>query len=115
MQILGQFCNLLYLSITPQLQAILANSTHVEKMCYQANHVHKPGVIKDMFNGSYYQTLLNTIVPAGETEPFFYGPLFFSTTIFPLKYISRRNIAFMLPQSQVQKIGIHLLGHSFKN
>ena len=61
-----------YLPITPRLQAMLANSTHAEKMRYRANHVHEPGVIKDVFDGSHYQTLLNTIVPAGETEPFFY-------------------------------------------
>src|SRR6266498_5844118 len=46
------------------------------------------------------------------------GPSSFSTSTSLLKYASRRNIAFMLPQSLVRKslgIGIHLLGRSFKN
>jgi hypothetical protein len=34
--------------------------------------MHKPGVIKDVFNESHYQTLLKTIVPAGESNSFFY-------------------------------------------
>ena len=49
-----------------------ANSTHEKKMHYRANHVHEPGTIKDVFDGSHYQSLLNTIVPAGEANPFFY-------------------------------------------
>ena len=46
------------------------------------------------------------------------GPSFFSTTISLLKYASRRNTAFTLPQFRVQKscgIGTRLVGHSFKN
>jgi Transposase family tnp2 len=49
-----------------------ANSMHAEKMRYRANHVHEPGTITDVFNGSHYQFLLNTIVPGGEDNPFFY-------------------------------------------
>ena len=49
-----------------------ANSVHTKKMRYQANHVHEPGAIKDVFDGSHYQSLLNTIVPGGEDNPFFY-------------------------------------------
>jgi len=41
-------------------------------MRYRANHVHEPGTIKDIFDGSHFQSLLNTIVPAGEANPFFY-------------------------------------------
>ena len=61
-----------YLPVIPRLQAMLANSMHVEKMCYRANHEHEPGVIKDVFDGSHYQSLLDTIVPAGEADPYFY-------------------------------------------
>ena len=114
-----------YIPIIPQLQAMLANSLHAKKMCYRANHVHEPGTIKDIFGGSHYQTLLNTIVPTSEANPFFYfsdgcdialglltdgfapfkkcdkmcWPIILSTTISLQKYISKRNIAFMLPQS----------------
>ena len=99
------------------------NSIHAKKMCYQESHVHVPGVIKDVFDGSHYQSLLNTIVPGGEDNPFFYfsnecdialglsmdallhsrntirlvGPSYYSTTISILKFSSKRNTAFMLP------------------
>jgi hypothetical protein len=49
-----------------------ANATHAKKMRYRAEYVHEPGVIKDVFDGSHYQTLLKTVVPAGESNPFFY-------------------------------------------
>jgi len=49
-----------------------ANSIHAGKMRYRANHEHEPGVIKDVFDGSHYQSLLNTIVPAGMDDPYFY-------------------------------------------
>ena len=49
-----------------------ANAKQVKKMRYQANHVHTPGTIKDVFDGSHYQSLLNTIVPGDEDNPFFY-------------------------------------------
>ena len=58
--------------VIPQLQAMSANAEHAKKMCYQANHVHMPGTIKDVFDGSYYQSLLNTIVPGDENNPFFH-------------------------------------------
>ena len=61
-----------YIPVIPRLQAMSANSTHEKKMHYRANHVHEPGTIKDVFDGSHYQSLLNTIVPAGEANPFFY-------------------------------------------
>ena len=49
-----------------------ANSIHAKKMHYQANHIHEPGAIKDVFDGSHYWSLLNTIVPGHEDNPFFY-------------------------------------------
>jgi hypothetical protein len=49
-----------------------ANATHAKKMCYRADYVHEPGIIKDVFNESHYQSLLKTVVPAGESNPFFY-------------------------------------------
>ena len=51
---------------------MLANSTHAKKMCYRAEYVHKPGIIKDVFNGSHYQTLLDTFVPIDSSSPFFF-------------------------------------------
>ena len=132
-----------YIPIIPRLQAMSANSIYAKKMHYRANHVHEPGTIKDIFDGSHYQTLLNTIVPTGEANPFFYfsnrcnidlglstdgfhskrlirrvGPLFLLTTISLLKYVSKSNIASTLPQSWVQKsfgIGIPFVGHLFKS
>jgi hypothetical protein len=61
-----------YLPVIPRLQAMSANATHAKKMRYRAEYVHEPGVIKDVFDGSHYQTLLKTVVPAGESNPFFY-------------------------------------------
>lgn len=40
-------------------------------MRYLVEYVHKPGIIKDVFNGSHYQSLLSTIVPAHTNHPFF--------------------------------------------
>src|SRR6266545_4808575 len=48
---------------------MLANAAHVEKMCYQAEFVHEPGITKDIFNGSHYQSLLDSTIP---THPLFY-------------------------------------------
>ena len=61
-----------YILVIPWLQAMLANSIHAKEMCYQANHIHEPGVIKDAFDGSHYWSLLNTIVSGHEDNPFFY-------------------------------------------
>ena len=61
-----------YIPVTPRLQAMLANSIHAKEMRYRTNHVHKPGAIKDVFDGSHYWSLLNTIVPGHEDNPFFY-------------------------------------------
>ena len=61
-----------YIPLIPRLQAMSANSKHAEKMRYRANHVHEPEVIKDVFDGSHYQSLLATIVPGDEDIPFFY-------------------------------------------
>jgi len=60
-----------YIPVIPRLQAMSASSVHAKKMRYRANHVHTPGDIKDVFDGAYYQSLLDTIVP-GEDNPFFY-------------------------------------------
>ena len=94
------------------------------------------GVIEDVFNGSHYQSLLNTIVPGGEDNPFFYfsderdialglsmdallhsrntirlvGPSYYSTTISILKFSSKRNTAFMLHGPGPQKaLGLGLV------
>jgi hypothetical protein len=34
--------------------------------------VHEPGIVKDVFDGPHYQSLLSTIVPSDENNPFFY-------------------------------------------
>ena len=61
-----------YIPIIPRLQAMSANSIHAKKMRYRANYVHEPGTIKDVFDGSHYRSLINTIVPGDEGNPFFY-------------------------------------------
>ena len=61
-----------YIPIIPRLQAMSANATHAKKMRYRADFVHQPGIIKDVFDGSLYQSMLKTIVPTGETDPFFF-------------------------------------------
>ena len=61
-----------YIPVIPRLQAMLANSIHAEKMRYRANHIHEPGTTKDVFDGSHYRSLLRTIVPGSEDNPFFY-------------------------------------------
>ena len=61
-----------YLPVIPWLKAMLANSAHVTKMRYRAEYVHEPGVVKDVFDGSHYQSLLNTTVPTDGANPFFY-------------------------------------------
>ena len=61
-----------YLPVVPRLRAMSANATHVKKMRYRAEYMHEPGIIKDVFDGSHYQSLLKTVVPAGVSNPFFY-------------------------------------------
>ena len=51
---------------------MLANNTLAKKMRYRAERVHEPGVVKDVFDSSHYQSLLNSIVPTDGTHPFFY-------------------------------------------
>ncbi len=51
---------------------MLANATHAKKMCYRAEYVHRPGIIKDVFDGSHYQSLLKTTIPGSETHPIFH-------------------------------------------
>jgi len=41
-------------------------------MRYRAEYVPKAGVIKDIFDGSHYQTLLNTFVPIDSSTPFYF-------------------------------------------
>jgi hypothetical protein len=41
-------------------------------MRYRAEYVHEAGVIKDVFDGSHYQTLLNTLVPVDSSIPFYF-------------------------------------------
>jgi len=61
-----------YMPVIPRLQAMSANSMHAKEMRYRASHIHEPGAIKDVFDGSHYRSLLNTIVPGLEDNPFFY-------------------------------------------
>ncbi|KAF7761749.1 hypothetical protein Agabi119p4_9741 [Agaricus bisporus var. burnettii] len=50
-----------------------ANRQHAEKMCYRADFQHQAGHVKDIFDGSHYQSLLGKFVPTenGNT-PFFH-------------------------------------------
>jgi hypothetical protein len=61
-----------YLPVIPRLQAMSANATLAKKMRYRAEYKHEPGFIKDVFDGSHYRSLLNTIVPTDGADPFFY-------------------------------------------
>jgi Transposase family tnp2 len=61
-----------YLPIIPRLKAQMANSAQAAKMRYRAEFVHEPGVVKDVFDGSHYRSLLDTRVPSSEAHPFFY-------------------------------------------
>ena len=59
----------------PQLQAMLANAIHAKKMHYQVNHVHEPGVIKNVLMAliiNLYSTPLFLVV---KTIPFFTFPM----------------------------------------
>ena len=41
-------------------------------MRYRAEYVHEPGIVRDVFDSSHYQSLLKTIVPADMDHPFFH-------------------------------------------
>jgi hypothetical protein len=49
-----------------------ANPTHAKKMRYRADYVQEPGIIKDVFDGSHYRTLLNSLVPIDSSIPFYF-------------------------------------------
>jgi hypothetical protein len=49
-----------------------ANPTHAQKMRYRADYVQEPGILKDVFDGSHYRTLLNTFVPIDSSIPFYF-------------------------------------------
>ena len=40
-------------------------------MCYRAEYVHEPGIVRDVFDSSHYRSLLKTIVPTDMDHPFF--------------------------------------------
>jgi hypothetical protein len=62
-----------YLPIIPCLLAMLSNRKYAQKLRYRAKFQHEPGMIRDVFDGSYYRTLLQTIVPTGDNDnPFYY-------------------------------------------
>ena len=130
-----------YLPLIPWLQAISANATHATKMHYQAKYVHKPSIIKNVFDSSHYQTLLDTPIAIDSSNPFFFfsdpcdialglstdgfslfkqhdKTLSSSIIISLLKFVSRKSTAFTSVQSQVQRspgIGIYFAGHLFGN
>jgi hypothetical protein len=49
-----------------------ANATHAKKMRYQADYVQEAGIIKDIFDGSHYRTLLDTFVCIDLSIPFYF-------------------------------------------
>ncbi|XP_006457059.1 hypothetical protein AGABI2DRAFT_44714, partial [Agaricus bisporus var. bisporus H97] len=61
-----------YIPLIPRLQAMVANRHHAGLMRYRADFEPQPGIITDIFDGSYYLSLLNTVVPASGDHPFFY-------------------------------------------
>jgi len=52
---------------------MVANCAMAEKMQYRHNFDHEPSVIKDVFDGSHYQALLETIIP--DSTHFFFSDL----------------------------------------
>ena len=53
---------------------MLANLNLAKKMRYRAEYVHEhePGIVRDVFDSSHYQSLLKTIVPVDMDHPFFH-------------------------------------------
>jgi hypothetical protein len=52
---------------------MLSSREHAQNLRYRAEFQHEPGVVRDVFDGSYYRSLLQTIVPTGDQDnPFYY-------------------------------------------
>ena len=60
-----------YLPVIPRLKSLTANRESASQMRYRAEeHTHKPGVVKDVFDGELYQNLRSQhIVVDGKTLP----------------------------------------------
>ncbi|PPR00725.1 hypothetical protein CVT24_000949 [Panaeolus cyanescens] len=52
-----------YLPLIPRLKAKLRNRQVSEEMLYRSQHVHEPGKVKDVYDGSLYRSLLSKVVP----------------------------------------------------
>ena len=62
-----------YHPLIPYLIALYHNLEYAEKMHYQANYEYIPGKTWDIFDGTHYQMLHQTIVPSNDANhPFFY-------------------------------------------
>lgn len=59
-----------YLPLTPRIQAWFQSQPMIERLLYRSNHVHTPGQITDIFDGSNYQEMLHSdILLDGEILP----------------------------------------------
>lgn len=71
------FMQFSYLPITPRIQAWFQSQPMIERLMYRSTHVHTPGQISDIFDGTNYQGMLGSdILLDGERLPhqFFSDP-----------------------------------------
>ncbi|KAG2049679.1 hypothetical protein BDR06DRAFT_918795, partial [Suillus hirtellus] len=68
--------NFSYLPIIPRLQAFFQSPEMIESLAYRKRYIHQPGVLRDVFDSQWYQTLCQTkVVVDGVERPhcFFAG------------------------------------------
>lgn len=51
-----------YIPLIPRLKAYIASPHIASEMQYRSQHLHNPGSLQDIFDGTYYQALRNTPV-----------------------------------------------------
>ncbi|KDQ53413.1 hypothetical protein JAAARDRAFT_96845, partial [Jaapia argillacea MUCL 33604] len=57
-----------YIPPAPRLAAMHAHRPTAQKLRYHAEHIHEPGVVKDMMDLEHYQSLLGKKVQVGDRE-----------------------------------------------
>jgi hypothetical protein len=57
-----------YLPIIPRLRAMLASSSYARKMQYRSNREHDPTKLTDIFDGTHYRSLRETLITIGDEE-----------------------------------------------
>ncbi|PPQ78920.1 hypothetical protein CVT24_012419, partial [Panaeolus cyanescens] len=53
-----------YIPLIPRLKSMIANADMYEKMQHRSRHEPAPNVIRDLYDGTHYQSLLNKEIPA---------------------------------------------------